>query len=915
MIHSHSSSLHHFLIIALLLPTSTAAIPNRDPPATLPFLQSTLTSKPSSPDHPSSSQRTLRPPAASASAAFHLHPGDQHINNHPSKKKSTNNKLNSNSKSMQMNDTEDSSDDAAAYNSFISASVDISHAHVSHQGILSYQRSARDIDANLRRKFLHHVLLQPTPTTNNDHSRNHIQPILLPPTQLSPSIKARKPSPSGDKIAIFLKHNDDDQEQIIEIWSDGGTKLSRKISIPPSLHGDICVDTSWFASLEWNKEETAIVYSAERKAPTVLSYFEKELGTKGNPLAETQARAEADDGPIAIVGGTNTLGYGIGEHWGEKYVSTCLLDLFVVNIGTGQIGKVENVPGGNGNGNGASSASTSGGFTLGQASFSPDGKYVVYTSWDAGGGGNMPKRLGSVYCYQRHCGIYQSSVNILLKKLASCVVGGKDGNGNDGGKADEGFTCLTPNDRLARSPRFVMEGAGSKLVWLSNAKGFDTHGGAMGLSSLEWHEENGAILDTRDEIVDVVELPEDDEFPGLFLNQLPGEPFASPDGQYMFATTQWRSVTKIVRISMRGGKVQPISFNLNGESETFASQALLCMTSTGDAIVAQSEPNAPAVIGYLSAASLSAGDTVVKECVPSTIVAKLGPIAATSTVPLRDNVSDDDDDALSYQVIRVHPPHGDVKAPVEGILLFPPESKHHPVPLIVVPHGGPHSCTPTSYIPSYAYLSQGKYAILHVNFRGSSGFGQSPLESLAGNAGTQDVKDVVYLTEHVLARYNDRIDYARVGVCGGSHGGFLSGHLIGQYPELFKVAAMRNPVTNIATMTTATDIPDWCYVESLGLGSYDWSKFRGPTADDLAAMWGASPIAHIDNVQAPTLVAIGSSDNRVPPSQGREYYHALRSKGVDTKLLIYEDDDHAIDKVRSEADHWINIKKWFDKYL
>jgi acylaminoacyl-peptidase len=74
-------------------------------------------------------------------------------------------------------------------------------------------------------------------------------------------------------------------------------------------------------------------------------------------------------------------------------------------------------------------------------------------------------------------------------------------------------------------------------------------------------------------------------------------------------------------------------------------------------------------------------------------------------------------------------------------------------------------------------------------------------------------------------------------------------------------------------------------------------------------------IAHIDNVQAPTLVAIGSSDNRVPPSQGLEYYHALRSKGVDTKLLIYKDDDHAIDKVRSEADHWINIKKWFDKYL
>jgi dipeptidyl aminopeptidase/acylaminoacyl peptidase len=70
-------------------------------------------------------------------------------------------------------------------------------------------------------------------------------------------------------------------------------------------------------------------------------------------------------------------------------------------------------------------------------------------------------------------------------------------------------------------------------------------------------------------------------------------------------------------------------------------------------------------------------------------------------------------------------------------------------------------------------------------------------------------------------------------------------------------------------------------------------------------------IAHIEHVTAPTLLAIGNSDKRVPPSQGIEYYHALRSQGVNTKLLLYDDDDHAIDKVQSEADHWINILQWF----
>lgn len=57
------------------------------------------------------------------------------------------------------------------------------------------------------------------------------------------------------------------------------------------------------------------------------------------------------------------------------------------------------------------------------------------------------------------------------------------------------------------------------------------------------------------------------------------------------------------------------------------------------------------------------------------------------------------------------------------------------------------------------------------------------------------------------------------------------------------------------------------------------------------------------------------SDKRVPPSQGTEYFHMVRSKGIPSKLLMYPDDDHAIDRVESEADHWINIKKWFDAHL
>jgi acylaminoacyl-peptidase len=159
------------------------------------------------------------------------------------------------------------------------------------------------------------------------------------------------------------------------------------------------------------------------------------------------------------------------------------------------------------------------------------------------------------------------------------------------------------------------------------------------------------------------------------------------------------------------------------------------------------------------------------------------------------------------------------------------------------------------------------------------------------------------------------VDPDRIGICGGSHGGFLAAHCVGQFPEIFKVAAMRNPVTNIASMVTATDIPDWCFVEALGCGTYSMRIFRGAHKDEMHAMYDASPVQHATHVVAPTLMALGMSDRRVPPSQGLEFYHMIRAKGIITKLLQYDGDDHAIDKVVSEADHWINIKRWFDQYL
>lgn len=327
-------------------------------------------------------------------------------------------------------------------------------------------------------------------------------------------------------------------------------------------------------------------------------------------------------------------------------------------------------------------------------------------------------------------------------------------------------------------------------------------------------------------------------FPGLFMNQLPENCF-SQDGRFVLATTQWGSITKIIRIDVETGDVKAIDFNLTNKYTVIndASQRLLCLTSSGDAVVSQSSPSKPAIIGIIPSSYLTDNDVKVK---PTIQLPPLPSITATSKFSCNQMESSGD---MACHLVSITPGHGDVKSVVQGILLLPLNEngeEEKKVPLIVVPHGGPHSCTQATYSPSYAYLCEyGKYAVLHVNYRGSIGFGQTPVQGLAGNVGSQDIDDVVQLTERVLYSFT-AIDPSRVGICGGSHGGFLAGHAIGQYPNLFKVAAMRNPVTNIATMVSSTDIPDWCYVEALGTGKYDWETFKGPTPLEMTKMWESS---------------------------------------------------------------------------
>ena len=150
----------------------------------------------------------------------------------------------------------------------------------------------------------------------------------------------------------------------------------------------------------------------------------------------------------------------------------------------------------------------------------------------------------------------------------------------------------------------------------------------------------------------------------------------------------------------------------------------------------------------------------------------------------------------------------------------------------------------------------------------------------------------------------------KIFVQGGSHGGFLTLHLVGQFPDFYAAGGVRNPVCNISTMVSATDITDWCFYE----GGLPFSYEKTMTPESSQKLLECSPIRYVKEVKSPLLFMIGSSDLRVPPSQSHEYIHALQGLGKEVRVLKYDNNNHPISKVDAEADCFMNFALWFHNH-
>lgn len=235
-------------------------------------------------------------------------------------------------------------------------------------------------------------------------------------------------------------------------------------------------------------------------------------------------------------------------------------------------------------------------------------------------------------------------------------------------------------------------------------------------------------------------------------------------------------------------------------------------------------------------------------------------------------------------------------------LLYTPAVGEAPYATVLVVHGGPvareSSRSPERQRFLTALLSRG-YAVLVPNVRGSSGRGQAYAELVVGDMGGAETYDHLAGLDAFVAE--GVVDPARIGVVGGSHGGFMTTWLVTQAPDRFAAACALSPVTDWRSQHYTSNI-----------AHFD-SIFVGPLGDPIREE--RSPLLHADQVRTPTFLTAGDVDRCTPPGQALEFFQALRERGVPAACAIYPNEGHGVRRYPGVLDWTARIVGWFEEWM
>jgi dipeptidyl aminopeptidase/acylaminoacyl peptidase len=226
-------------------------------------------------------------------------------------------------------------------------------------------------------------------------------------------------------------------------------------------------------------------------------------------------------------------------------------------------------------------------------------------------------------------------------------------------------------------------------------------------------------------------------------------------------------------------------------------------------------------------------------------------------------------------------------------------------PLVLKIHGGPHSGYGNTFFPTFHVLSAAGFFVLYTNPRGSSGYGNDFKYATREQWGILDREDYLTGLDAALARYPE-VDSGRLGVSGGSYGGFMSNWLTAT-TDRFQAAVTSRSISNWESWWGTSDVP--------GLTEFE---FGGPPWERRDLYRRLSPISYVENVTAATLIIHSEEDYRTPVADAEQWFMSLKKLQVPTELVRYPRSSHGLSR---SGEPWLlvdrleRIRSWFSHFL
>ena len=246
---------------------------------------------------------------------------------------------------------------------------------------------------------------------------------------------------------------------------------------------------------------------------------------------------------------------------------------------------------------------------------------------------------------------------------------------------------------------------------------------------------------------------------------------------------------------------------------------------------------------------------------------------------------------------------------IEGILINPVSTTPgQKAPMITVVHGGPEAHYNNSWLTAYSMPGQMGagmgYAVFYPNYRGSTGRGVEFAESSQGDPAGKEFDDVIDGIDYLIDR--GAIDHDKVGVTGGSYGGYATAWMSTRHTERFAAGVMFVGISNNLSKWGTSDIPEEMYLV----------HSRKRIWDDYEFFLKRSPIYYAGQAKTPLLIMAGKDDTRVDPGQSHELYRHIKTRTeTPVRLVLYPGEGHGNRNSTARFDYSLRMMRWFDTYL